>query len=150
MRATYVPATTDRVRRHTRADINADIRRATIERLNLIGDDPILLVRRLREIEDEWDIERILETNAASIMLGGLALGATVNKRFFILPAVVAGFLLQHAVQGWCPPIPFLRRLGIRTQREIDNERVVLLARLGALAEMKNAAPEDALRTLEH
>lgn len=150
MRSTYVPATTDRVRRHTRADINADIRRATIERLKLIGDDPILLVRRLREIEEEWDIERVLETNAASVILSGLLLGRLVHRRFYVMPAVVAAFLLQHAVQGWCPPVPFLRRMGVRTQREIDNERVVLLARLGALNEMKNEAPEDALRTLEH
>ena len=34
--------------------------------------------------------------------------------------------LFQHAVQGWCPPIPLLRRLGIRTSREIEIERVAL------------------------
>jgi hypothetical protein len=38
----------------------------------------------------------------------------------------VAGFLLQHAVQGWCPPVPVFRRLGFRTQTEIDYERYAL------------------------
>ena len=37
-----------------------------------------------------------------------------------------AGFLLQHAVQGWCRPVPIFRRLGIRTASEIDAERYAL------------------------
>jgi hypothetical protein len=39
--------------------------------------------------------------------------------------------LFQHAVQGWCPPVPLLRRLGYRTSREIDIERVALKALRG-------------------
>jgi hypothetical protein len=50
----------------------------------------------------------------------GLALGAAVDRRFFILPGLVAGFLLQHAVQGWCPPVTFFRRGGFRTAAEIE------------------------------
>jgi len=40
----------------------------------------------------------------------------------------VAAFLLQHAVQGWCPPLPVFRRLGVRTADEINDERVALKA----------------------
>ena len=39
------------------------------------------------------------------------------------LPTVVFGFLAQHALQGWCPPLPVLRKLGFRTQKEIQRER---------------------------
>ena len=46
-------------------------------------------------------------------------------------PALVATFLLQHAVQGWCPPVPVFRRLGFRTQPEIDHERYALEALRG-------------------
>jgi hypothetical protein len=53
---------------------------------------------------------------------------SNASRLSFILPAVVAGFLLQHAVQGWCPPVPVFRRLGIRTAREIDLERYGLKA----------------------
>src|SRR5205823_697834 len=87
--------------------------------------------RRLAELDREWDIERTLEANAATVCLAGLALGATVDKRLFVLPAAVAGFLLQHAVQGWCPPVPLFRRLGVRTQSEIDEERYALKALRG-------------------
>jgi hypothetical protein len=86
---------------------------------------------RLAELDAEWDIERTLEANAASVSLIGLGLGATVDRKWFALPAVVAAFLLQHALHGWCPPLPVLRRLGFRTAREIDYERYALKALRG-------------------
>jgi hypothetical protein len=58
-------------------------------------------------------------------------LGATVDKRWLTLPALVTAFLFQHAVQGWCPPLPILRRLGFRTSREIETERYALKALRG-------------------
>ena len=54
-----------------------------------------------------------------------------MDRRFYLLPAAVAGFLLQHAVQGWCPPVPVFRRLGFRTAAEIDEERYALKALRG-------------------
>jgi hypothetical protein len=61
----------------------------------------------------------------------GTGLGASVNRRWFALPAIVGAFLLQHAVQGWCPPLPVFRRLGFRTAAEIDRERYALKALRG-------------------
>lgn len=49
-----------------------------------------------------------------------------VNRKWFALPAVVSGFFLQHALQGWCPPVPFFRKAGVRTTSEIDEERTAL------------------------
>ena len=57
------------------------------------------------------------------------------------LPIAVAGFLLQHAVQGWCPPVPVMRRLGFRTEREIDAERTALKALRGDFREINPARP---------
>lgn len=50
-----------------------------------------------------------------TLALCGVLLGVTADRRFLALPALVTAFLLQHAVQGWSPPLPVLRRLGIRT-----------------------------------
>jgi hypothetical protein len=58
-------------------------------------------------------------------------LGTRVDRRWLLFPAAVAGFLLQHAVQGWCPPVSIFRRLGFRTQSEIDEERYALKALRG-------------------
>ncbi len=122
-----IPSTVDRVPQNTAESVNEMIRQQTdqsIARHRAAG--AAAIKRRLRELDEEWDIERVLEANAASVSLIGLGLGAFVNRRFYALPALVAGFLLQHAVQGWCPPLPILRRMGIRTQAEIDRERTAL------------------------
>jgi len=87
---------------------------------------PEAIDRRLAELDQEWDIERCLETMAPSLTLLGITLGLTVNRKWFALPLFVQTFFLQHALQGWCPPIPVLRRLGVRTQNEIDEEKYAL------------------------
>lgn len=122
-----IPSTVQRVPLHTAEHINERIRRQTDERVAdcaAAGQEAIDC--RLAELDHEWDIERTLEANAAAVSLIGLTLGATVNRKWFVFPAVVAGFLLQHAIQGWCPPVPLFRRLGFRTQSEIDDERFAL------------------------
>jgi hypothetical protein len=127
-----IPSTVERVPVHTAPNVNERIRRQTRDNvLRAAADGPLAIERRLGELDREWDIERTLEANAATASLVGLTLGATVNKKFFILPAIVGGFLLQHAVQGWCPPVPILRRMGFRTQSEIEQERYALKALRG-------------------
>lgn len=119
-----------RVASHTSDAINLRIALETRNRLAAIGADPQAIRLRLRELDLEWDIERAIEANAAGVALAGTLLGATVHKGFYVIPVAVASFLLQHALQGWCPPLPVLRRLGFRTYREIEDERRVLLGRL--------------------
>ena len=139
-----IPATTTRVEQHTDEQINARIRRQTERNISHFakqGDGEIS--RRLEELDHEWDIERTLEANAASISLMGVGLGAFVDRRFFVIPAVVAGFLLQHAVQGWCPPVPLFRRLGLRTASEIDAERDALKAIRGDFDELRSERRQD-------
>jgi len=79
-----------------------------------------------------------LEANAASFALAGLTLGLGVDRKFLVLSVGVLAFLLQHALQGWCPPVPLFRRLGIRTQREIDTERMALKILRGDLDQLSH------------
>ena len=126
-----LPATFDRVRRNTAPQVNRQIRRQTLANLlRYQHAGPEAITRRLDELDHEWDIERAIEANAAGIALAGLALGAFADRRFLVLPAAVGLFLLQHALQGWCPPVPVLRRLGFRTAREIFEERLALKSAL--------------------
>lgn len=121
------PATSTRVERSTPEDVNDKIRRETGARLRRYrAAHPAAIERRLAELDREWDIERILEVNAASLALLGLGLGLFVDRKWLALPAVVATFLLQHALQGWCPPVPLFRKAGVRTTSEIDEERSAL------------------------
>jgi hypothetical protein len=127
MEALMLSSTADRVPQHTDAEINEQIRQTTAANVACYATaGPAAISRRLSELDEEWDIERAVEANAATVSLIGLALGATSDRRWFLLPAAVAGFLLQHALQGWCPPIPVLRRLGFRTATEIEEERQAL------------------------
>jgi hypothetical protein len=126
-----LPATAERVPRHTAPEVNQRIRRRTVENIARVrAGGPEAIGRRLDALDHEWDIERAIEANAATIAIAGLALGALVDRRFLLLPAAVCVFLLQHALQGWCPPVPVLRRLGFRTEREILEERLALKAGL--------------------
>jgi hypothetical protein len=85
-----------------------------------------IINRRLRELDEEWDVERALETNASAVSLLGIFLGAMLSRGWLLLPAAVVAFLLQHAVQGWCPPLVLFRKLGFRTRAEIDRERYAM------------------------
>lgn len=118
--------TIDRVQRSTEEAINKRIEAVTGARIRRCVGNPVAIERRLRELDREWDIERVLETNASLFAFTGVVLGARFDRRWLLLPALVTAFLFQHAVQGWCPPLPVLRRLGVRTSREIEIERVAL------------------------
>lgn len=126
------PSTVSRVAENTPDAINEAILRRTRENvLRYASAGPEAIGRRLEELDREWDIERLLQANASSLALAGIALGTLVDRRYLLLPAAVAGFLLQHAIQGWCPPLPIFRRMGVRTASEIDMERNALKALRG-------------------
>jgi hypothetical protein len=116
-----------RAEENTPGRINQRIQQETVGRVaRLARADADTVTARLQELDDEWDLERALETTASTLSLVGLGLAATRDTRWLILPGVVTGFLLQHALQGWCPPLPVFRALGFRTVREIDEERYAL------------------------
>ena len=118
----------DRVRANTSAEVNARLDREMRERVETYASrSPAEITRRIEELDREWDMERLLETNASA--LAGLGVGlaaATGSRKWLILPGVVLSFLFQHAVQGWCPPVPVFRRMGVRTRKEIDREKYAL------------------------
>lgn len=121
------PGTDDRVPSHTSDANNLRILERTLENLRpFVGASRHGIDRRIAELRREWDIERSLEANASTVIFAGIAMGLAIDRRFLVIPAVVAGFLLQHAVQGWCPPLPLLRRMGVRTSAEIHAEILAL------------------------
>jgi hypothetical protein len=127
----------DRVREHSPAKFNQRIDRATQRRvLRAGGESKAALSRRIEELEAEWDMERVLQTNASILALSGLLLGLFVNRKFLVIPCVVLPFLLQHATQGWCPPVPMFRSRGVRTRKEIDAEKVAVKALRGDFAQL--------------
>ena len=146
-REMIVTSTFDRVPSHTSEDVNRRIQdeiRRSVRHFSTRMDQ---IPRRLRELEKEWDIERAIEANASVLAFSGTVLGATGDRRWFVLPALVTAFLFQHAIQGWCPPVPVLRRLGFRTAHEIEQERTALMALRGDFDTVTHSSdrPEAAL-----
>lgn len=68
-----------------------------------------------------------------------MSTNASGDPYWLVLPALVTAFLFQHAVQGWCPPVPVLRRLGFRTVYEIEQEKQALKALRGDYAPVAGA-----------
>ncbi len=139
-----LPPTSTRVSDHTSDSANRRIRERTERNIReYASKGSIAISKRLAELEEEWDIERTLEANAASLMLIGLTLGTLTSKKWFVLPGVVSGFLLQHALQGWCPPVPFFRRRGVRTAEEIHAEKYALKALRGDFEPVYDKSPRE-------
>jgi hypothetical protein len=125
-------AEADRVRRNSTPRINQHIDRDTRARLeHLATADALTLSRHIDLLDREWDVERYLQTNAGLVSLSGIVLGAAVDRRVLLLSTAVFGFFLQHAISGWCPPLPIFRRMGVRTRAEVNRERYAVKALRG-------------------
>ncbi|MDF2685140.1 MAG: hypothetical protein K0S55_321 [Clostridia bacterium] len=131
----FIPATEKRVEQNTDKKINEGIRNKTIKRLQCFKNcDNELTSDRIKKLKHEWDTERVLEANAAALVVISTILGFK-NRYWLLLTGTVGIFLLNHAIKGWCPPVPLIRKMGIRTTEEINNERVALKILRGDFAE---------------
>ena len=75
------PTTRSRVPDNTNESVNEDIQRQIEERVRYYARHPVKIPSRLRELDQEWDIERAIEANAAVVGFGGVFLGAAVDRR---------------------------------------------------------------------
>ena len=124
-------STVRRVPNYTAESVNQQIQRGLEQRIEYYAANPQQIPERLAELDREWDVERMLETGASSLSLFGILMSVARGRKWLVLPLAVQSFFLQHALQGWCPPLPVLRRLGFRTEAEIDKERYALKALRG-------------------
>jgi hypothetical protein len=133
----------ERMQRNTAPSVTERINRETTGHMySALQDDAV--DRRLAELDREWDVERLLFTVSGINALFGLILGQRLGRRWYLYTAAVAAFQVQHGVQGWCPPFALFRRFGVRTRREIDEERTALKAVRGDFSEAAGD-PEHAL-----
>jgi len=135
----YHPPVHDRVREHSPGAVNQRIDRAARGAVAELA-TPDAIRARLAELEREWDLDRaLIGVFSVAGSLTARAVMRSLARRgrlgfWGLLFDTQLGFLAHHAVRGWCPPVALLRRLGVRTAKEICAERVALerkLARLG-------------------
>ena len=139
----------DPVHANTAPQVNARIEHDMRDRIMIYAHrSPEEISRRIVELEQEWNIERWLECNASALAFGGVLMSVVGGRKWLLVPAVVLPMLFYHAVQGWCPPLPLFRRLGVRTQREIDAEIYALRLLRGDFDQSEDPV-ERAVRALE-
>lgn len=127
------PPLGDRVRARGSRKANRRIDQETKLSLDRYARGSLLaLLRRLGELDREWDLDRALMATFA--VLGGTSATMSIieaSRRgrpgpFTAVLGAQLAFLVLHAVRGWCPPVAVLRRLGFRTRQEIESERYAL------------------------
>lgn len=126
----------DAVRSHTAQELNERIDSEIIENVRSFESRPTAIDLRIKQLELEWSLERILDITAASVSFLGILLGAFLSRWWLIFPVVFTGFLIEQAIQGWSPPLLLLRQLGKRTRKEIDTEKFALKALRGDFANL--------------
>jgi hypothetical protein len=152
MPTTVHPANTvDRIRRYTSPATLQKIDQQIEHSVAYYASQPDeVIAERIRELQQEWSINRFLQANTAGMGLLGAILGLFVSRKWAILTVAGFGFL---ACPGADPRIALLRRLGLRTRSEIDRELYALKAARGDFknlpAERPNQAPIPAHEILQ-
>jgi hypothetical protein len=119
--------TNDRVRLNTPSKFNNRIDQATMKRVWAYAKkSPDELSARVKELDREWDLERVLETGAATLSLTGVLLSIARGRRWLLLPAGALASLLQHSLTRKSLAVQLLRAAGVRTRREIEAEKYAL------------------------
>ena len=119
----------ENVRKVTSKRKNAAIDQLTLSNIRKYsGKSPDEISQRIRELDKEWDIERVLDLGMSALALSGIASSLVINRYSIILPMLLLLFFIWHALEGWCPPIPLLRHFKVRTRPEIDREKYALKA----------------------
>jgi hypothetical protein len=127
------------------------VRKVTSNKQNEIIDEIILnniryysgkshseISKRIKELDKEWDIEKVLVLNMSILALIGITSSLIFSPYSIVLPILLLLFFIWHAFQGWCPPIPVLRYFKVRTRPEIDREKYALKAMRGDFDGLSN------------
>jgi hypothetical protein len=137
MNATLFSDAETESKRHTNGATSEEIHRRLRSQLFCYANaNPEEITRRLYELDNEWSLERANQAAGAGLVLFGVVMSVIRRRWWILVPAVLSGFLLQHTLRGWSPPLSLLRRLHLRTLREIDEERQALKVLRGDYADI--------------
>lgn len=129
-----------RVRQQTDSEMNFEIDEEILKNIKHYSDlSEEVITKRIKKLDREWDIERLLELNLSTLALTGIFLTLLKHRSWIILPTVALGFFAQHAIQGWSPPLPVFRFFKFRTRNEINHEKHALKALRGDYEDIKSA-----------
>ncbi|MES2559370.1 MAG: hypothetical protein V4590_06495 [Bacteroidota bacterium] len=94
--------------------------------------------RRIRELDNKWDMERTLRLNISILALAGVLFGTYKKNRWSVLSIAVTAFVAQQLISKWYPTRSLLKKLGLQTHREIEHEKYALKALRGDFKSIQN------------
>jgi len=106
-------------------------RQRTEANIAYFRENPSELDRRIVELDEEWDVGRVLQVVTSGAAVASFWMSLTKTRLFLLVPLVLAGGALHHGLTGQSPALDLARRLGFRTRDEIEEERTALKALRG-------------------
>lgn len=104
------------------------IDRKTSQLLFGVVSHPEAIKERLKKLDKEIDIDRALMfLYSSTVFLELLVTLKKSRKSWLWVPLIQTPFMLMQAAFRWSPFFPMLRKLGFRSQQEINKEREILL-----------------------
>ncbi|MGC4115759.1 MAG: hypothetical protein QM765_14395 [Myxococcales bacterium] len=121
----------DRIRAHSPSGLNEEIDHCIARRIEeLATRSDTEQSAYLAKLDRSWSVDRAALALTASLAAGS-CLAAVWRPGWLWLAALSCGSLLQSAVTGGGLPLMLLRRMGLRTRRELECERCALKALRG-------------------
>jgi|SRR4028118_632462 hypothetical protein len=107
---------------------STEVEKKIQDKINHYYHDQEEITARLAELDEEWDIQRVVQLEGTALTIAGVILGLTVNKKWLALSLGASVILLNAIAKNWTTPMPILRKLGFRTRVEIEKEKYALKA----------------------
>lgn len=98
---------------------------------------------RIRALDDEWDVERAVTVGLAGAGAAGLIMGLLGSRIWRLLAWAALPLLFLFGQDKWRPSDGILKSLGLRSRKEIQDEKYALKALRGDFREVE-PEPEEA------
>ena len=86
---------------------------------------------RIRALEDEWDVERAVTVVLSGAGVAGLIFGLLGSRVWRLLAWIALPLLFLFGQDKWKPSEGVLKSLGLRSRKEIQDEKYALKALRG-------------------
>ena len=99
---------------------------------------------RIRALEDEWDVERAVMVGLSGAGVAGLIVGLVGSRVWRLLAWIALPLLFLFAQDKWKPSNGILKSLGLRSRKDILEEKYALKALRGDFRNVETE-PEEAV-----
>jgi hypothetical protein len=119
--------TTTRVDAHTSPSMRKHLQQRLVANVRrFVNADRHQIDQRMKELDKEWSVERVIEVEASAMIGLGATLGLLHNRKWFALSGLATSMVVLHNTRGSYPLLPVFQRLGFRSQKDILDERNAL------------------------